>query len=157
METNDEEKMIWNKRGEEDMVKNYLIGFVLLTMFAVLILTVISISGNNYGKDSTEVIAGFNFTGLNNSLTKIGDSANSEMAAFSKQSIFAPLTAAGVVVTGIFQVGINIMNILFAPFTILMSIMTNTLEVPAIITGGVMAIFIFALIFGIWRLVRVGA
>lgn len=141
----------------EDGMKNIFIGFILLMLFSVLVLSAVVYQGAVYHKNTDEVTGNFNYSGFNQSISNLDTSAKNSLKAFTTGDIFSPLTVAGVVATGIFNVGKTAINLVIAPFTLFANILTNVLQVPSIVTGTILVILTFSLIFALWRLVKWGS
>lgn len=143
-----------NKKAEEGTFKNTLFGLTLVSLFAVLILTAVISMGGEYSKDTSTVVGGFNLTGFNQSLTDISSNAQAMEQRFEKGSIWSAV--AGIVVEGIFGILIDIFKMLLSPFFLITHIMENILHIPSYVTGTILGLFIFGIIFAIWRLIKIG-
>lgn len=140
-----------------DSFKSILFAFITITLGATLLLFAINNQASLYDKDTSEVTAGaLDFNQFNNSITSVSTDAQLLRQKFESQSIFSPLTVAGVVVTGIFDIAKTMVVMIITPFTLLAGISTNILHIPAFVTNVLLGLIIMAIIFGIWRLVRVG-
>lgn len=139
----------------EDSFKTILFGFILVSLFGTLILTVVVEEANLYDKDYTEITGGELNLGLFNSTTQdIRESGENYREQFSKQNIFSNI--AGVVVTGIFDIANSMISMIILPFTLVGNIMTNVLHVPDIVTNVILGLLVISIIFSIWSLVKVG-
>lgn len=139
----------------EDFYKNLLFGFILFSVFGMLILTATIEVAGNYDKDTSEVIGGsLSLDKFNDSISGIEDSAKSLRTTFGTSNIFSII--AGVVVEGIFGIALDMIDLILAPVDILFDIMVDVFGVPTWITSVLLGIIIMAIIFGIWRLIRIG-
>jgi len=139
----------------EDSFKNLIIGFILFSLFGMLILTAVTNTGTTYGKDLTEVTgSSLSLSKFNNSISGVETSSKNLKTAFDKGSVWSAL--AGVVVEGIFGIAKNMFLMILAPFDILSDILTNNLGVPAYVTSVLLGILIIVVILGIWALIKVG-
>lgn len=140
----------------ENDFKNILFAFILIGLFGVLILSaVISFSGT-YSKDYSDVVGGsLALDKFNDSISDIGQQAQDFQTRFEKQSIWSAL--AGVVVTGVFSITIDMINIVLAPFNLVANIMIDLFGVPVYVTGIILALLILSIIFALWRLYKIGA
>lgn len=144
-----------NKRGAEGDFKNMLFGFILIALFGMLILTAVVQVSNNYNKDATTVVGGsLSINKFNNSIKDVEKDAEALNERFQKGSIWSAV--AGVVVEGIFGVAKDMITMILLPFDILADIMSDVLGVPTFVTAIILALVIFAGIFGIWRLLKIG-
>lgn len=139
----------------EDAFKNLLFGFIFFTLFAVLILTAVNEQGALYGKDVSEVTGGaLNVSKFNNSLSTVSTDVENYRERFSKGNIF--VTLGDVIFSGIFEIAQSMIAIITVPFTLLAGVMINVLHIPKFVTDIVMALIGLSIIFGIWRLIKVG-
>ena len=139
----------------EDGFKNLLYAFIFFTLFAVLILTIVNEQGALYGKDLTEVTGGsMNVTAFNSSMTVISENVETFRERFSKGNIFVAL--GDVIFTGIFEIAHSMILIILTPFTLMSGIMINTLKIPKFVTDIILAMIGLAIIFGIWRIIKIG-
>lgn len=147
--------MIKTDKGQVGSFKGILIGAILITLFTFLIITFATDTLQNYNKDTTELEEGaFNLTPYSNYLSDVESDAQTFQDRFASGNIFSII--AGVVVTGIFNIGIDMITLIITPFTLFAQIMTNVLGVPAIVTSVLLGIMILTIIFAIWRLIKIG-
>jgi nitrate reductase NapE component len=130
-----------------------LSAFVLIALFSVLIIYSVIDVGTRYGKDTTEFVGGYNLTGFNNSITTIQTKAETMQNTFLTQGIWALAT---VVISGIFGFAGDMINIIVTPFLMVSFIMSNKLGVPAFVTSVILGLLVLAMIFAIWRLIKIG-
>jgi hypothetical protein len=139
----------------EDNFKQMLFAFILVSLFGMLILTVVVNVGNDYGADTTQVAGGsLTLTKLNKSISGIEKNAKDMQEAFAKQSIWSAI--AGIVVEGIFGITLKMINMILMPFDIVADIMLDTFGVPSFVTSVVLGLLILGIIFGVWRLLKIG-
>lgn len=146
-----------DKRGAEDSLKNIVIGFLVTIAFGFLILTTVVDMGNKYGKADDVAIGSLDYELFNQTLYDLNDSVENVKTAFQGTNIFNPLTVAGVIVTGIYEASKSLWTIVTVPAQIIMNILANVFGIPTIIVGVLFAVLTIALIFAIWRVVRIGA
>jgi hypothetical protein len=140
---------------EEGSFKALLFGFVFFTLFAVLIITAVNEEGALYGKDVSEVTGGaLDISQFNNSLNTISTDVESYRERFSKGNIF--VTLGDVIFSGIFEIAQSMITIIITPFTLMAGIMINVLHIPKFVTDVLMALIGLAIIFAIWRLIKIG-
>jgi hypothetical protein len=142
-----------NKRGEG--FQGIIIGAILISLFAFLILTFATDTMNTYGKDTTELEEGaFSLTPYENYLTDVESQSQTFQDRFASGNIFSII--AGIVVTGIFNIGIDMITLITTPFTLFAQILNNVIGVPPIFTSVLLGITILTIIFAIWRLIKIG-
>jgi len=139
----------------EDNFKNTLFAFILISAFGMLILSAVVSVGDTYGKDTSEIVGGsLSMSEFNDSVSSIEANANSMRARFEKGSIWSSI--AGVVVTGIFGIATDMIDMILSPFVIMTEIMTNIFHIPVWFSAILMSLLIFGIIFSIWRLIKIG-
>ena len=135
--------------------KNILFGLIFVALFGMLILTAVVQTGSDYGKDTTEVVGGsLSLSKFNASISDVEANAQAMNERFSKQSVWSAI--AGVVVEGIFGIALDVFKMMLLPFGLISDILVDVLHVPTFVTGVIMAIFIFSIMFSIWRLIKIG-
>lgn len=139
----------------EDTFKNMIFGFILVSLFGMLILSAVVSVGNTYGKDTSEVVGGsLNLDKFNQSISSIEQNSKDLKTSFDKGSVWSAL--AGVVVEGVFGIAKDMVNMILLPFDILVDIMIDNFGVPAYVTSVLLGILIMSIIFAIWRLIKIG-
>jgi len=139
----------------EDGFKNTLFAFVLVALFGVLIISVVVNTGSEYSMNTSEITGGaLSLDKFNQSITNVQSSAESMNERFAKGNVWSAI--AGVVVEGIFGIAVDIFKMLILPFSLITNVMTDILHIPAFVTSIIMALFIFGIIFGVWRLIKIG-
>ena len=134
--------------------KNLLFGFILTSLFAVLIIGAAVTQGAIYGRDTTQITGELNYLSFNESINTIGSTSQNMRESFEKQSIFS--VVAGIVVTGIFDITKTMALMVILPFTLIAGIMTNVFHVPVIVSSVIMGLLTLSMIFGIWKLLKIG-
>lgn len=121
----------------------------------MLILTAIVDVGEDYDKDTSEIVAGsLSLNKFNNSIKDIEQNAKDLKERFDKGSIWSVIT--GVVVEGIFGIAKDMLVMVFTPFDTLSDILNDVLQVPVWVTAVILGILIIAIIFGVWALLKIG-
>lgn len=138
----------------EDTFKNLIIGFIVFTLFGVLILTAVTQTGNDYGKNMTEVTGGFQLDKFNQTATAFEEDAKALKTAFDRQSVWSAI--AGVVVEGVFGIAKDMVNMILIPFDLISDIMMDVLHVPAIVSSVILGVLIISIMFAIWSLIKIG-
>jgi len=135
--------------------KNILFGLILTGLFGMLILMAVVNLGNDYGMDTSQVVGGaLSLDKFNNSISSAESNAQIMNERFAQGSVWSAL--AGVVVNGIFGIAQDIFKMMLLPFGLIQDIMLDVLHVPAFVTNVILALFIFGIIFAIWRLIKIG-
>lgn len=140
----------------EDSFKGIIFGFILMATFGMLVLTAVVSVGTDNGMDTSEIAGGaLNLDRFNNSIKDIEATTETLKDRFDKQSIWSAL--AGVVVEDFFKISRDIVKlVLLEPLALVMDIMHNVFGIPLVITSIIIALFIFTVMFAIWRLLKVG-
>jgi uncharacterized protein YqhQ len=139
----------------EDNFKNILFAFIFMSLFGLLILTSVANIGNNYHKDTTEIVGGsLSISKFNESITDLEKNSKDLKERFDKQSIWSSIT--GIVVEGIFGIAKGMFLLILFPFDIIIDIMSDVFQVPLIVTSVLLGILILSIIFAIWRLLKIG-
>jgi len=139
----------------EDTFKTTLFAFILLSVFGMLLLTTVVNVGTEYEMDTSQVVGGaLNLEKFNASISSIESNAKDLKTSFDKQSVWSAL--AGVVVEGIFGIAKDMVTMILMPFDIMVDIMIDMFGVPAWVTSVLLGLLIMSVIFGIWRLIKIG-
>jgi len=134
--------------------KDLLFGFILTSLFAVMIIGAAVTQGTLYGRDTSEITGGLNYASFNESIGTIGSTSQNMRESFEKQSIWS--VVAGIVVTGIFDIAKSMILMVILPFTLIAGIMVNVFSIPPIVTSVIMGLLTLSIIFGIWKLLKIG-
>lgn len=144
-----------NKIGGVDQFKSLIFGFIIFTLFTFIFLTAITDTAKDNDVDTTEFEEGaFSLDPYEDVLDDVESDAETFRERFEKGSIWS--VVAGIVVTGIFGIAIDMVQMIIAPFTLLAQILTNVLHVPTIFTGVILGLVILSVIFGVWSLIKKG-
>ena len=132
--------------------------FVWITLFAfVMVGFALQMAGNPfYGRDTTQFQDELGVSSINSTISSMNTNANQWKQVFFEQNIFNPLTVAGIIVTGMFNLAKTMFNFITLPFTLFSNIATNVLKIPAIIVNIMEVLIIISVIFGVWRLIKAG-
>jgi hypothetical protein len=142
-----------SKRGEG--FQGILIGAILVSLFIFLILVFATDTIGTYGKDTAELEEGsFSLDPYENYLADVESQSQTFQDRFASGNVFSII--AGIVVTGIFNIGIDMIVLIVTPFTLVAQILNNIIGVPPIVTSVILGITILTIIFAIWRLIKVG-
>lgn len=138
----------------EDNAKTLIFGFILFSLFAVLIITITNDQGSLYNKDTSLVTGTLNLTGFNRSINTLTETTNDLRDSFGKQNLF--LTLGNIVISGFFGIAISMIQLIITPFELLASILSTTLHVPVIVTGTLTGLLGLAIVLAVWRLIKYG-
>jgi uncharacterized protein YqhQ len=139
----------------EDSFKNLVIAFITIGLFGMLILTAVVQVGNDYGKDTSTIVGGsLSLDQFNHSITDVETNAQSLKSKFEEQNVWSAI--AGVVVEGIFGIGLSMVGMILTPFTLITDIFVNVFHIPVFVTSVLLGILILGIIFAIWRLIKIG-
>ena len=148
-----------DKRAIEDGFKHLIFAFVLVSLFAMILFTIIISQGGEYSKDPEEVLQGMDVQGINDTVNSFDDNAQVWNSALNTNSTGLSL-GFGVVGAGlesIFFIGTSMFTMIMIPFDYISSIMVNVLKVPSWIASVILSLVIMAGIFGIYRLIKWGS
>lgn len=139
----------------EDNFKNILFAFILITLFGYLLIYSVNSIGSDYGMDTSQVTGGSlsqnNFYG---NISGVRTATENFQNRFEQGNVWSAL--AGVVVEGIFGITRDMVAIIISPFTLISNMLNNMFGVPKIVTDVILGILILSIIFGIWRLIKIG-
>jgi len=142
--------------SEEGTFWNLLKGFILITLFGVLVLTAVVSVGNTYEKDTDSIVGGAtDLSKFNSSVSSIEDNAQRLEERFKTGSVWSII--AGVVVEGVFGIAKDMLLMIYTPFGLIAGVLNDRLGVPVYVTSVLLGLLIFSIIFGIWRLLKIGA
>jgi len=139
-----------------------LVGFILISLFAVLLINWAVISSNNLssitgqeqGQNSEYVKSMLQYNNLNSTLSTTQAQAQSWQDDFQSQSIFSII--GGIVVSGIFDLTKLMVSAITLPFSYIGNIMVGVFGFPPLLVSIITALIIIAIIFAIWRLIKIG-
>jgi len=139
----------------EDQFKNTLFAYILIGLFGMLILTAVVSMANDYGKDTSDVVGGsLSLSKFNESISDIEDNSKALKERFDKTSIWSAI--AGIVVEGIFGIAKDMVTMILMPFSLISNILMDVFGVPTYVTSIILGLLILGIIFGIWRLLKIG-
>jgi len=139
----------------EDQFKNTLFAYILIGLFGMLILTAVVSMANDYGKDTSDVVGGsLSLSKFNESISDIEDNSKALKERFDKGSIWSAI--AGIVVEGIFGIAKDMVTMILMPFSLISNILMDVFGVPTYVTSIILGLLILGIIFGIWRLLKIG-
>jgi len=146
----------------EDSFKNIVVGSIMALLFVFSIFSFFIATGDNYGKDTSELTGDYyDFSNINNSLTNIQSEAETlrEIASQGEGSggIFS-------LAEGFFDGAGAFFSIFFSMFGFIVNLFDfiivgtiNIIFANAVITGTVIAIVIIVVLFGIFRALKQGS
>lgn len=139
----------------QDSFKNITIGFLLLGLFCVLIVTAIYEMGINYGVSNArmeEATQGaLNIDEYETDLSNSDTSAENFRARLESGEVNDVDDASGV-----FSVAGDIIGVITGPFNLIAKVGKNLLGIPEVVTHVILAILNIVLLLGLWSLVRSG-
>jgi hypothetical protein len=135
-----------------DKLQNFIIGFILFTLFAYLFLSFGINFGATYNKTFDDVGGGaYNITPFELYSQNVSDLAEPKQKSFWASKLLN-IDA----VSGIFTIAKSLWDLTMVPFELMSNILTNVLQVPIIITKVILAILTVVTIFYIWRFIKIG-
>lgn len=135
--------------------KNLIIGFIIIGLFAILLVRVVNDEATLYGKDTAEVTGGaLDLNAFEENITSIAEDAETKRQKFENQNIF--YTLGEIVIGGLFDILKSFISMVIIPFTLITSILSNTLHVPKIVSQVFIGILSISIIFHIWRTIKIG-
>lgn len=134
--------------------KDILFGTILVSLFAVLIIGGAISQGKLYGKDTLQIETSLNYHSFNDSISSVKDTSENLRESFEKQSIWSAI--AGIIVSGIFDIAKSMVLMILLPFSLISAILVNILGVPLIVANVMVGLLVMAIIFGIWKLLKLG-
>jgi len=137
----------------EGEFRKILTSIIVLCLFGFILLVSAISLGNQYGKDTSDLDnAIINLSGLNNTLNSAESTANDWKDTFTGQKSI--LGTDSIILTGIFDIGKTMWNIMIAPIYLIISMM-GVLGIPTVVSSVLVFLIIVAFIFSLWRLIRV--
>ncbi|MCK5294011.1 MAG: hypothetical protein KAJ49_05115 [Arcobacteraceae bacterium] len=134
--------------------------FIVITLFAFLIVASVLLFAGNYNKDTTEISERIDLNAINSTLDRTQDTASGWQTTFSELgggNIFSDiLDILGLLTVGMFNLVIGMMSFINIPFALFGSILVGVLGVPVIVVNIINVLIILTIIFGIWSLVKRG-
>jgi len=146
-------KMNKKAQGGHDFPK-LIVTFILISLFAFLLIGFATQLSSNYDKNTTDIEEKLGASAISEHISSTKDTAESWKQSFQKQNIFSSI--AGIIVTGIFNLANTISLAVTTPFRIFGNILTNVIGVPVVVVNIISALIVLTIIFGIWRLIKIG-
>lgn len=128
--------------------------FIVITLFAFILLAIVIQFAGNYNQDTTEISERIGLETINSTLENTKSTAEGWKESFQSSNIFSII--AGVIVTGVFTLANTMANFILFPFEIFGNIMNNVLGVPLVVVNVISVLIILTIIFGIWSLIKRG-
>lgn len=133
--------------------KNTLFGGVLFVLFATLILTFAIDLGGEYGKSASEIGGGsLNLSAFEDSANTINGSASGFRERFDEDGVIDNVDSP----SGLKSIMDDMVTMITTPFKLLSQVLVNILGVPSIVANVLLGLLGIGLIFGIWRLLKLG-
>lgn len=137
-----------------------LTSFIVITLFAFILLAIITIFAGNYGTDTTVIDERIGLQSINNTLGTAQETASGWQETFEhigEGNIFSDiLDILGLLSVGMFNLARSMATFIFIPFSIFSNIVVNVLGIPSIIMNIVNVLIILTIVFGVWSLVKRG-
>jgi hypothetical protein len=145
---------------EEPDFPKLLKGFIVITLFAFLLLGTVVGFAKNYGTNTDIINDKIGLDTINSTLSSTEATAKNwqkQMEGFGQGSTFEKLLdILGFMAVGMFNLVITMVNFIIAPFTIFANILINVLGVPLIVVAIINVMIILSIIFGVWSLLKRG-
>ena len=138
----------------ENNLSNIIETFVLITLFAFIMIAVVVGFTTNYGKDTTDIQQQLPIAKINSTVQNFKTTSEGWQRSFESQNIFLGL--AGLILTSMFGIAVTIGTFITTPFEILQTVAVNVLKIPAQVMFVVYGLVIFSLILAVWRIIKLG-
>jgi len=139
----------------EGTFKGLLVGFILVGVFMFATLTFAITIAEDYGYDSDDITGGkVDLDKVTTYLDDVGEAGESSDKRYKEIGIISII--GGETFSGIWEVITGISLMITTPFDFLAQILTLIFHVPRSVINALMGIVLFIVIFGIWRVVRIG-
>lgn len=147
--------------AEENSFPSLLKAFLVITLFAFLLLMIVIKFSSEYGTDTTIINEKIGLATINSTLNSANETAQGWQESFQKvgtdTNIFQKIfDITGFLGVGIFKLGNSMVSFIVAPFGIFSNILVNVLSVPSIVVIIINVLLILTIIFGLWSLLRRG-
>ena len=146
--------------AEPDSFPKILTAFIVITLFAFLLLSATIMFAGSYGKDTTEIDDKIGLTQINGTLQIAQSTAEGWQTQFEEVgsgNVFENLLdVLGLLSVGIFNLAKSMGTFIFLPFSIFSNILVNVLGIPLIVVNIMNVLIILGIIFGVWSLVKRG-
>lgn len=135
--------------------------FIIITLFAFVLLSIVLLFANNYNQDTTEIDNRIGLHAINSTLETTRTTAKGWQKTFGGvdegKGVFSEIVdVLGLLSVGVFKLARGMATFIFTPFTIFSLILVNVLKVPIIVVNIIKVLIILGIIFGIWSLVKRG-
>ena len=134
--------------------------FIVISLFAFLILGIVIGFSSNYNKNTSDVTSSIGLTSINETLSNAKSTAEGWQTTFEdigKGNVFSDiLDILGLLSVGMFNLAKSMATFIFIPFQIIGTILHTVLGVPLIVVSIINVLIILTIIFGIWSLIKRG-
>jgi len=145
--------------AEPDFPK-ILTSFIVITLFAFLLLSVVIMFAGGYGKDTSEIDDRIGLNAINGTLETAQSTAEGWQNQFEEVgsgNVFENLLdVLGLLSVGVFNLAKSMGTFIILPFAIFSNILVNVLGIPLIVVSIINILIILGIIFGVWSLVKRG-
>jgi hypothetical protein len=132
--------------------KNKVLGLILFTLFAWLMISVAVSFGTEYGADTTQFTGGaLDLDEFETGIENVSSDAEEQRVRFESGDIEDVDT-----VTGIFSTLKSIVGFATTPFRLLSQILNSTFHLPTEAISVFLGLLALSIIFAIWRAIRTG-
>lgn len=138
----------------ENNISHLVETFVMITLFAFVMIGVVVGFANNYQKDTTDIQQQLPVAKINRTMETFKSTSEGWQKSFQSQNIFLGL--AGLILTSMFGIAVTIGTFITTPFEIFQSISIDILRIPPQVVFVIYGLVIFSLILAIWRLIKLG-
>lgn len=133
--------------------KNTLFGLALFVLFSTLIISFAVDLGTEYGKSADDIGGGsLNLSLFEESAENVSDSSSGFRERFDKDGVIEDVDSP----SGLKSIIDDMVTLITSPFKLLSQILSNILGVPTIFINVVLGLLSIALIFGVWRVLKIG-
>jgi uncharacterized membrane protein YccF (DUF307 family) len=138
-----------------DNFQDFIINSILASVVLICILTFGVGLGANYGKTQTDMLTdNYNLVPLQNQLNKTQHEAETWEKLFQSDNIF--IVIGGIILKSFWGITVGIWTAITSFVTIYIGLVASIVGIPPIITGALLSILIFSLLFLGWRLIKIG-
>ena len=138
----------------EDM-KDWIVGFMLTSLFIVCILSFAVGFGALYGKSQEDMITDkFHIAVFNQSLVNAQSSSSSWAETLKSDNIIVVL--GGLVIKSIWTIGKSVGTVIIGMFGLYNDVILSIFGVPPIVTDTITSLLVIVIVFLIWRLIKQG-
>ena len=136
--------------------------FIVITLFAFLLVGFATQLGNDYGEDQavTELEERIGSETISSSLENIEEVSTGWKSTFEdwgSGSVWENLLdVIGFFAVGIFNLAKGMANFVWTPFAMFSQILVNVIGIPVVVATILQVLLLLSIIFGIWRLIKTG-